>query len=178
MAYISQDLKKEIVAEVKKILPKGWKVTFKVHNLSTLICTIREMPKADLQALGHEIERKAILRQEIEMKHGKNADYYFNKLIFEDYEADEFEESFYICARSKGTTYSPNIFSPTFATGDFSPLNPTKKRQKEMISKLMAIVNAIAFKNYDNSCVQSDYFEVGYYMMLNFGTYDKPCKLV
>lgn len=178
MAYVSKELKKEIVAEVKKVLPKGWKVTFRVDDSSTLICTVREMPKADLQALGHEVSRKSVLRQRAEIKHGEYADYYFNRLVFEDYEADEFKGQFHISAKAKGVNYSSDEFSPTFATGSLSPLNPTNEKQKEMIGKLMAIVNAMAFKNYNNSDSYTDYFDVGYYMKLNFGTNDKPCKLV
>lgn len=181
MAYMNQELKKEIVAEVKKVLPKGWKVSFKVEHHSKLICTVKEMPKADLQGLGHEISRKEVLRQRTKLHHPdrpQDADFYFNRFVFEDYEADEFHQNFHICARAKGVDYSADDFDHVFATGTIIPLNPTNDRQKEMISKLMAVVNALACRNHNNSDSYSDYFDTGYYMELNFGTDEKPCKLI
>ena len=43
MAYVSQDRKKKLVAECKKVLAKyGVKATFRVRHRSTLVCTLRE----------------------------------------------------------------------------------------------------------------------------------------
>ena len=43
MAYVSQDRKKKLVAECKKVLAKyGVKATFRVRHHSTLVCTLRE----------------------------------------------------------------------------------------------------------------------------------------
>lgn len=44
MAYMHKELKAQLVAEVKKVLPKNWKVTFAVRNYSTIVCTIRKSP--------------------------------------------------------------------------------------------------------------------------------------
>ncbi len=48
MAYMNQKLKAELVAEVKKVLPKNWKVTFGVSNYSTLVMNIA---KADFSIM-------------------------------------------------------------------------------------------------------------------------------
>ncbi len=48
MAYMNQALKAELVAEVKKVLPKNWKVTFGVRNYSTLVMNIA---KADFSIM-------------------------------------------------------------------------------------------------------------------------------
>ena len=42
---------------------------------------------------------------------------------------------------------------------------------KDMLTDLFAAANA---KNYDNSDVQTDYFDVGYYVTVKIGDWDKP----
>ena len=44
MAYMNQEKKAVIAAELKKIMPKGWKYSLAVKNHSTLSLTIREAP--------------------------------------------------------------------------------------------------------------------------------------
>lgn len=44
MAYMNKDKKAKIVEAVKAVLPKGWKVTFKVIHYSTIRCTVRSGP--------------------------------------------------------------------------------------------------------------------------------------
>jgi len=43
MAYINQEKKKEIVANIKKEFPAkdGWKFSFGIENYSTLYCRLR-----------------------------------------------------------------------------------------------------------------------------------------
>lgn len=41
MAYINQTMKKEIMAEVKKVLPKGWKVTAKIENSMKITLNVK-----------------------------------------------------------------------------------------------------------------------------------------
>ncbi|MCW9731945.1 hypothetical protein L5B97_00315 [Avibacterium sp. 20-15] len=40
MAYINQQMKKEIMAEVKKVLPQGWKVVAKINERMELSATV------------------------------------------------------------------------------------------------------------------------------------------
>lgn len=44
MAYMNKEKKAKIVEAVKAVLPKGWKVTFKVIHYSTIRCTVRSAP--------------------------------------------------------------------------------------------------------------------------------------
>ncbi|CAM3862677.1 MULTISPECIES: hypothetical protein [Avibacterium] len=41
MAYINQQMKKEIMANVKKVLPQGWKVSGKVCDSAALSLTVK-----------------------------------------------------------------------------------------------------------------------------------------
>ncbi len=50
MAYMSQEEKKAIATELKKVIPKGWKYSLAVRDLSTLTLTITSAP-VDLMAL-------------------------------------------------------------------------------------------------------------------------------
>lgn len=50
MAYIDQDGKKVIAAELKKIMPKGWKYSLSIDGHSKIILTISKAP-VDLFAL-------------------------------------------------------------------------------------------------------------------------------
>ena len=44
MAYMNQEKKRVIAINLKKILPKGWKVSLGVRNHSTICCTIKSAP--------------------------------------------------------------------------------------------------------------------------------------
>ena len=42
MAYMNQEQKKEIAKMLKSFMPKSWKYSLSVDNLSTIVLTIRE----------------------------------------------------------------------------------------------------------------------------------------
>lgn len=44
MAYVSKEKKAKIVAAAKEILPKDWKVTFRINHHSEIIATVRKCP--------------------------------------------------------------------------------------------------------------------------------------
>ena len=44
MAFMNQEKKKEIAAELKKVVPKGWKYSLSVHNHSSITMTIKSAP--------------------------------------------------------------------------------------------------------------------------------------
>lgn len=50
MAYMSQETKKAIAAELKKVMPKGWKYSLAVRDHSTIALTIASAP-VDLLAI-------------------------------------------------------------------------------------------------------------------------------
>lgn len=55
-------------------------------------------------------------------------------------------------------TYHPNSYS----------------RDAEFTATLNAIIAALNTDNHDNSDIMTDYFDVGHYIGLRFGKYDKP----
>lgn len=59
MAYMSQEHKKQIAANLKTVMPKGWKYSLAVRHHSTLVLTISECP-LDLisEYVAHAKERK------------------------------------------------------------------------------------------------------------------------
>jgi hypothetical protein len=46
---------------------------------------------------------------------------------------------------------------------------------KETLSKILAAINS---ENHDNSDIMTDYFDVGYYVDIRFGRWDKPFKVI
>lgn len=185
MAYISQDEKKAIAAQVKAILPKGWKVSFSIKQHSTLICTIREMPKTDFVALGHESSRREVILDSLtiyESGDHERAKRYFDNLVFDDFDGNEFEHDFWLTPALQEDLYTFekfNAFGKYFAGGtSITPFNITNDRQRKTFGKLMEIAKIMNQYNYDNSDSMSDYCDTGYYLSLNFGSYQKPCKLV
>ena len=51
MAYMDQSQKQEIAAELKKVMPAGWKWSLSVKNYSTIALTISQGPKELTQCL-------------------------------------------------------------------------------------------------------------------------------
>jgi hypothetical protein len=50
MAFMSQETKTKIAAELKKVMPKGWKYSLAVRDHSTIVLTIASAP-IDLMAI-------------------------------------------------------------------------------------------------------------------------------
>lgn len=44
MAYVSKEMKTQLVAEIKKVMPKDWKASYAIKNYSTLVVTISKAP--------------------------------------------------------------------------------------------------------------------------------------
>lgn len=44
MPYLSQEMKAELVEEIKKVLPKGWKASYRVRHYTSLEVIIRSAP--------------------------------------------------------------------------------------------------------------------------------------
>lgn len=49
-------------------------------------------------------------------------------------------------------------------------------KNKDIADKLEKIIAALNLDNYDNSDIMTDYFDVGHYVDLQFGSWDKPFK--
>lgn len=46
-------------------------------------------------------------------------------------------------------------------------------KNAELVGEIAPIIAALNTDNYDNSDIQTDYFDVGHYITLQFGTWDK-----
>lgn len=131
MAYMSQDRKKRIAAELKKVVPSDWKYTLSVQHHSQLTMTIRKGPEALM------IEP-------------------------ESWRYGEFTEQHMV-------------------EGGYRDLNVYHLKSyvvPELYDTMKAILDTLNLENYDNSDVMSDYFDVGYYVELNIGSYDKPFEAI
>jgi hypothetical protein len=114
MAYMPQELKKALVKEARKVIPKNWKVSFAVRHLIALVVTVSAapIPSADVVGGGE--------------------------------------------------------------LGDINHYYPENALAGDTLKTVSAILEAVNQKNYDNSDMQADYFDVGYYVTLRFGKWDKP----
>jgi hypothetical protein len=121
MAYMSQENKKKITAELKKVIPTSWKWSLAVLHHSTLRLTIASAP-VDL----------------LKMNTGAN---------------------------NTGVGYtSPNEY---YLEREFSG---------ELLCTFQDIRNAMNTGNHDRSDSQSDYFDVGWYIDIRIGSWEKPFK--
>jgi hypothetical protein len=124
MAYINQDDKKRIAAELKPILKRyGVKGTLSIHNHSTIVLTVKS-GKID---------------------------------FFADYGDRE-------DARKFGIDVNPYWFHEHFVG-----------KSKEFLAKAFAALKSADW--YDESDIQTDYFNTAYYFRVNIGKWNKPYTL-
>jgi hypothetical protein len=123
MAYMSQDKKAEIAAELKKVVPADWKYTLSVKDHSTIKMRITAAP-VDL-----------------------------------------------IAANIKNANHGSTVIS----------LNQYYLEQEytgELLGTFTKIKEALYKGNHDNSDIQTDYFDVGWYVTIEIGKYGQPFKVV
>lgn len=135
MAYMNQEQKKEIAKMLKSFMPKSWKYSLSVDNLSTIVLTIRE---ADVDLL--EILYQKSLK---EYQRSVNAGMYHPEPV----------------KRAYSDVYHKHIES--YFEG-------------EVLQLFRKIVACLNFNNYDNSDAMTDYFDVGHYVRINIGKFNKP----
>jgi len=137
MAYMSQEKKKQIAAELKQMLRgMGLKYTLGVHHHSTLCMRIKSGP---FDFIGNYIETnrtKPQYARSIEPMLKERPTY----LQINDY---HYRDHF---------------------SGDV--LN--------LLNLIMPILNK---GNHDNSDIQTDYFDVGWYLSVSVGNWDRPYVL-
>lgn len=125
MAYMSQERKRGIAAQLKQALAgTGLKYTLAVRNHSTLVCTVKAAP----------VDFIANYNETLEGRNGVRATTYLD--------------------------VNPYYYHEQF-TG----------RARELVC---AIMECLHNGNHDRSDAMTDYFDVGWYVDLNFGRYDKP----
>lgn len=140
MAYMSQDRKKEIAENLKKLLKgSGLKYSLSVRHHSTLIITITQGPIDfvqnyidTLKALPHCQYVESVQRMEKE--------------------------------------------KPTYL--DVNPYWYREHFSGKALDLLKTILGAMNVGNHDRSDVMSDYFDVGWYVDVKIGKWDKPYQMV
>ncbi len=126
MAYVSKEKKAKIAAELKKVMPAGWKYSLAVKHGSTIVLTIAKGPAELLTANRRKEEKRRGGYIQLNP-------YY----LHEEYEGNE-----------------------------------------ELVATFAAISAALNLDNHDNSDLMTDYFDVGHYVSINIGRYDKPFQVV
>lgn len=134
MAYMSQEMKKELAPGIKAVLKEfGVKGSIAVKNHSTLVVNVAA---GNIDFIGQEEEKRRAY-------------------------AKESGREFYPVGGYVGVnTYNID-----------SQWKGQAKRFLERLSRAMMI------GNHDNSDIMTDYFDVGWYININIGKWDKPYQL-
>lgn len=119
MAYMNQEKKAAIAAELKKVMPKGWKYSLRVRDYTGIVMTISAAP-IDLLA-------------DVQWYDGIPRDH--------------------------------------TSVNAYHVLDNYKGQAREVLENAL---NALNLNNYDNSDSMTDYFDVGHYVYLNIGDYNRP----
>lgn len=162
MAHVSKDLKERLVQKVINTLPE-WNFSFSCDDSKTTFCVhILEIPKKDFFDMNFNEEILKQLKEKFILNDNEVFTPFF-KLRSKAYQVSEQDQEQEQVQELGKIIYCFNhLFNKE--KGDFS-----------LLSKLVENINS---ENYDNSIVQADYFEVGYYSKFQFGKGDKPCKFV
>lgn len=130
MAYMNQEKKAKIAAQLKKVVPAGWKYSLAVEHRSGIRMTISQAP---VDLLGQI--RECILQNSPE----------------------------------------PSLWR--VQSGYYELNNYWFKSQLEghpHLEDFKAIMAALNIDNHNRSDIQSDYFDIGHYVYLTVGKYNKP----
>lgn len=127
MAYISQEEKAQIVAQLKRVIPRSWKWTTSVQNHSTLCLNITSAP---VNLIEEYTSRKC---------------------------SDEVRDA---CRSQMHMQCNPYWWREHF--------------EGELLGTFAAIMAAMNDGNHDRSDLQTDYHDVGWYVQINFGKWNKP----
>ena len=123
-AYMNQERKAIIAAELKKVIPKGWKWSLGVRHHSTIVLTIAAAPIDLLAGQKHAI------------------------------------------TGTRGGHLQLNVY------------HPESHFQGDLLVIFREIIAAMNTGNWDKSDSQSDYFNVGWYVDVDIGKWDKPFKVL
>lgn len=119
MAYMDQTKKAKIAAELKKVMPKSWKYSLRVHHHSSITMTIQSAP-VDL---------------------------------------------FGLCAyENKSDRYVQ--LNPYYIERAYD--------DAAIVSVLKAAKDALNTDNFDKSDISTDYFNVGHYIAIHVGDFERP----
>ena len=134
MAFINQEKKAIIAAELKKVMPKDWKYTLAVDNHSTLVLTIKSAP---FDLVGE-----------------------FNRVSNQIKNANGFTKAYDQTYCQVNTYWLQYHF------------------EGELLAIMEKIKRAMNAGNWDKSDLMSDYHDVGHYIEINIGRWNKPFVVV
>lgn len=144
MAYMNQEKKAKIAAALKAVMPKDWKYSLGVNNHSTIVLTIASAP-VDLIAEAQKVVKSRALKRK------QGALRLLDWQIAQGY-AD----------KAKPTEMSVNHYH---LDGAFTG---------ELLATFKKIVAALNLDNHDRSDPQTDHFDVGHYVSVHLGRWNKP----
>lgn len=123
MAYVNQEKKAKIAANLKKVVPAGWKYSLAVRHHMSIVMTISQAPFDLIGAFkaNGQFNPKTTTNLHVNQ-------YHFRSHLEDECVADVFE----------------------------------------------AIFDALNTDNWNRSDIVSDYFDVGHYVDLQIGRWDKP----
>lgn len=125
MAYMNQERKAKLAAELEKVVPAGWKYSLAVRHHSTIVMTISEAP--------------------VDLIRSMKPSEYFDPTSATEVEVNRHRIDI--------------AFSDT-----------------EVAKTFRAIFTSLNTGNHDRSDTQTDYFDVGWYVEVSIGRWDRPFK--
>lgn len=138
MAWMNQERKALIAAELKKVVPAGWKYTLAVRNGSTIVMTVTQAP---VDIIGEMLRVSS-------------------------------EKDFSASSKKDPTQRPTNM--------DVNPYYLDRQFDGELLGTMSKIMDALNLRNvsgkgnWDNSDLMTDYFDVGWYVDLNIGSWNRP----
>jgi hypothetical protein len=132
MAYMSQETKKKLAANVRRVMPRDWKYSLAVRHHSTIVLTITSAP---VDLLGIRTKRVA----------------------------EEWEK--------RGDKYQPETYA------QLNVYHLDSEFSGDLLKIFERIKTALNEGNHDRSDSQTDYFDVGWYVDINIGRWDKPFQV-
>lgn len=136
MAYMNQERKALIAAQLKKVVPAQWKYTLAVRNASTIVMTITQAP------------------------------------------VDLIGECLRVSQKYESASKSPSNERPSNL--DVNQYYLDRQFDGDLLVTMKKIMDCLNLRdvegqqNWDKSDIMTDYFDVGWYVDLNIGSWNRP----
>lgn len=132
MAYMNQECKTKLAANLKALNLKGWKFSLSVRHRSTIVMTVKSAP-VDVIGIANASTAYA--------NRGR-------------------DDAGRVCVDSVDV-------NPYWSERQFS-------QDPAFLATIQDVLKALNDGNHNRSDYQSDYFDVGWYVDVKFGSWDKP----
>ncbi len=147
MAYMNQEKKAAIKAELAKVMPKGWKYSLGVHNYSTIALTISAAPVNLIDQYVEFIKLNKL-----------------PQVAGNQYDTDNLNARIDYVSKKQELQVNEFWLEEQF--------------DGEVLSIMQKIKAALNLNNHDNSDSMTDYFDVGYYVNISIGKWNKPFQVI